>query len=142
MSEDDEKSILDLLLEELNSLYPLNLCTDVFCDRFMEEEVFSENTMDLVLIGASHLPHIKKHISQDKWNILDLTRPGWRINMDSVERMATTVTTMATGVDWDTTTVIIKVFDNSVYMVGSPGAETGSLIETLLVPTMWTGTLS
>ncbi len=110
MSEDDEKSLLVLLLEELNSLYPLNLCTDVFCDRFMEEEVFSENTMDgpdLVLIGASHLPHIKKHISQDKWNVLDLTRPGWRINMDSVERMATTVTTMATAVDWDTATVII-----------------------------------
>ncbi len=29
MSEEDEKLLLVLLLEELNSLYPMNLCTDV-----------------------------------------------------------------------------------------------------------------
>ncbi len=80
MSEEDEKSILVLLLDELNSLYPLNLSTDMICDRFMEDDVFDEKTtdrMDLVLIGVSHLSNIKRHISQDYWKILDLTRPGW-----------------------------------------------------------------
>jgi hypothetical protein len=39
ISKEDEKTLLCLLLEELNNnLYPLNLCTDTVCDRFMEEE--------------------------------------------------------------------------------------------------------
>ncbi len=85
LSEEDEKALLVLLLEELNNLYPLNLCTDVICDRFMEDEVFTEGTTDrtdLVLIGASHLARLRNHFSAETWNIVDLTIPGWRINND------------------------------------------------------------
>ncbi len=113
MSEEGEKYFLVLLLEELNSLYPLNLCTNNVFDRFMEEDVFDEGTMDhtdLALISASHLANIMRHINQEAWKITDLTRPGWRINAESVEVM----TCMATAVDWDTTTVVLHLSDNSV----------------------------
>jgi hypothetical protein len=56
LSEEDAKSLLIVLLEELNNLYPLYLCTDITSDRFIEEEIFNESTMDcmdLLLIGAS-----------------------------------------------------------------------------------------
>jgi hypothetical protein len=78
MSEEDEKSLLILLLEKLNALYPVNLDTDVVCDRFMEDEVFDERSMDrtdLVLIGASHLANISKHFDLKKWKVTDLTKP-------------------------------------------------------------------
>jgi hypothetical protein len=55
--------------EELNTLYPVNLDTDIICDRFMEDDVFDEKTMDrtdLVLFGASHLPNIAKHLNNEK----------------------------------------------------------------------------
>jgi hypothetical protein len=35
ISEEEEKSLLALMLEELNNLYPVNLCTDVVCDRVL-----------------------------------------------------------------------------------------------------------
>jgi hypothetical protein len=80
MCEEDEKSLLVLLLEELNSLHPMNLDTDIICDRFMEDEVFDERAMDRmdqVLIGASHLSNIAKHIDLEKWKVTDLTEPSW-----------------------------------------------------------------
>ncbi len=63
IAEEDEKALLVLLLEELNTLYPVNLDTDIVCDRFMEDDVFDDKTTDrtdLVLIGASHLANICK----------------------------------------------------------------------------------
>ncbi len=69
ISEDEEKALLVLLLEELNNLYPLNLCTDVICDRFLEEDVFDDSAMDrtdLVLIDASHLGRVARNIHPDK----------------------------------------------------------------------------
>jgi hypothetical protein len=126
MSEEDEKALLVLLLEELNSLYPLNLCTDVICDRFMEDEVFTECAMDrtdLVLIGASHLSRLKNHFSPEKWNIVDLTVPGWRINAKSVEKLAESISGTTASMNWDAATVIVQAFENSIYMVGSPGGD-------------------
>ncbi len=79
LSEEDEKSLLILLLEELNNLYLVNLGMD------MENVVFDDDTTertDLKLIGAIHLSHIAKHVDHDTWNVTDLTRPGWRINQN------------------------------------------------------------
>jgi hypothetical protein len=126
LTEDDEKSILTLLLEELNSLYPVNLDTDVVCDRFIEEEVFDDRSMDrtdLVLIGASHLANISKHFDPEKWKITDLTKPGMRINKDAVDVLTAAVTDTAAAVNWNTATVVLQLFDNSVYMVSKPGGE-------------------
>jgi hypothetical protein len=131
MTEEDEKALLVLLLEELNSLYPLNLCTDVICDRFLEDEVFTECAMDrtdLVLIGASHLSRLKNHFSPEKWNIVDLTVPGWRIKAEWVERLAESISGTTANVNWDAATVIVQAFDNSVYMVGSPSGK-GQLLQ-------------
>ncbi len=48
ISEEDEKSLLVLLLEELNNLFPVNLCTDIVCDRYLDhkKDVFADETMD------------------------------------------------------------------------------------------------
>ncbi len=65
LSEENEKSLLVLLLKELNNLYPLNLGMDIVCDRFMEDNVFDDSTMDCMdpaLIGASHQSTIAKHV--------------------------------------------------------------------------------
>jgi hypothetical protein len=126
LTEEDEKSLLSHLWEELNSLYPVNLDTDVVCDRFMEDEVFDDSSMDrtaLVLIGASHLANISKHLDSEKWKVIDLTRPGLRINKDTVEAMVAAVTDTAAAVDWSTAVVVLQLFDNSVYLVSTPGGE-------------------
>ncbi len=104
----------------------MNLCTDVVCDRFMEEEVFDDSVMDrtdLVLIDASHLANIARNINPELWKILDLTHPGWRINGNFVSNMVEQVTDLAASVNMESATVVLQLFDYSVYMVGGPGGE-------------------
>jgi hypothetical protein len=125
--EEDEKSLLVLLIEELNDLYPLNLAVDIICDRFMDGDVFEENMTDrtaLILIGASHLGNIARHINQDRWNVIDLTRPGWRVTSENVNDLVAEVTATAANIDINSARVILQLLDNSVYMVRGPGGET------------------
>ncbi len=126
MSEEEEKALITLLIEELNSLYPVNLDMDIVWDRFTGDNVFEDKAMDctdLVLIGASHLSNIGKHLNLDLWKVTDLTIPGWRINDENVASMVTVLTRTANAVDWASATVILQLFDNSVYIVNGPGGE-------------------
>jgi hypothetical protein len=126
LSEEDEKVLISLLIEELNSLYPVNLDIDIICDRFTGDNVFDDKATDrkdLVLIGASHLANIGKHLNPELWKITDLTTPGWRINDNSVASLITALTETAGAVDWATATVILQLYDNSVYMVSGPRGE-------------------
>ncbi len=46
---------------------------DIICDRFIEEEVIDESTMDrkeMVLIGLSYLSKSARHIDQNVWKTL------------------------------------------------------------------------
>jgi hypothetical protein len=126
ISEDEEKNLLNLLIEELNNLYPVSLCMDVVCDRFMEKDVFEDSAMDrmdLVLIGGSHLGNVAKNINPEHWKITDLTRPGFRINSGTVPEIVERVSELSASVNLDSATVVLQLFDNSVYMAGSPGGE-------------------
>jgi hypothetical protein len=139
MSEEDEKSLLVLLIEELNNLFPVNLCTDIVCDRYLDSEndVFLDeptDRTDLVLIGASHLARIARHLDTEAWKITDLTKPGWRLSAESVAELITAL--KDTGVVWDSATVILQLYDNSVYMVGGPGREKNCPAKTAEVPTI------
>jgi hypothetical protein len=120
--EEDEKALISLMIDELNNLYPVNLCADIICDRFMEDEVFSSDTVDrtdLVLIGASHLSNVVKHVRQEAWRVVDLTTPGFRINSESVAALTERVS--GTEVNWEDAVVVLQLFDNSVYLVGGEG---------------------
>jgi lysophospholipase L1-like esterase len=126
ISAEEEKVLLVLLLEELNNLFPVNLCTDVICDRFMDEDVFNDSTKDrtdLVLIGVSHLAKTARCLNPEHWNIFDLTQPGLRINSASVSEMMNKVKDLSSQIDIDKATIILQLFDNSIYMVGGPGGE-------------------
>ncbi len=75
----------------------------------------------VVLIGASHLSKIVRHLDTETWKITNLTRPGWRISANSFAELVTTLE--SSTVVWNSATVILQLFDNSVYMVGRPGGE-------------------
>jgi hypothetical protein len=105
ISEDEEKALLVLMLEE-----------DVFDDSDMDRT-------DLVLIGASHLARVARNIHPDKWKLSDLTQPGWRINSSNVSELVDRLVELSTNIDLKNATVVLQVFDNSVYMVGGPDGE-------------------
>ncbi len=121
-----KKSLQVVLIEELNSLYPVNLSTDIVCDRIMESDVFDEGTMDhmdLVLFGASHLSKIWKHFNLELW------------------KLVAEVTETAASVNGETATVFLQLFDNSIYMVGGQGGEKKLLSKARVVPPISTVTL-
>ncbi len=118
--------LLNVLNEELNNLYPVSLCMDIVCDRFMEEDVFNDSAMDhtdLVLIGGSHLGNVAKNINPEHWKIGDLTRPGLRINGGTMPKMVERVSELSNSINMDNATVVLQLIDNSVYMAGGPGGE-------------------
>jgi hypothetical protein len=43
ISEEFEKYLLSSLIEELNHLFPVDLATDLICDRYIDSDVFDEN---------------------------------------------------------------------------------------------------
>jgi hypothetical protein len=63
------------------------------------------------------------HLDHDTWRITDLTRPGRRISADTIAELVGTISSSAPNVDWDSATVILQLFDNSVYMVGGMEGE-------------------
>jgi hypothetical protein len=64
-----------------------------------------------------------RHFDSDTWKITNLNRLGWQTTVDTVAEMVDTVSSTASEVEWNTATVILQLFDNSVYMVGSPGGK-------------------
>jgi hypothetical protein len=123
ISEDFERYMLSTLVDELNSLFPLSLATDFVCDRFLEEDVFDEtkNRTALVLVGASHLWNVASLIESQDWQVFDLTTPGWRISDNAVKKKMDEIIRLGEQIELDKATVILQLYDNSVFMVGGTG---------------------
>jgi lipoate synthase len=71
---------------------------------------------DLVLIGASHLSNVVKHVRHEAWRVTDLTVPGFRICDESVAALMDRLS--AADINLDNAAVVLQLYDNSVYLVG------------------------
>jgi hypothetical protein len=123
ISEDFERYLLSSLIEELNNLFPVGLAIDFVCDRFLEDEVFTEtmNRTALVLIGASHLRNMARYLDNGDWQVFDLTTPGWRINEQSVLEKVAELNRLGEQIELEKATILLQLYDNSVYLVGGAG---------------------
>jgi hypothetical protein len=118
-----ERYMLSTLVDELNSLFPLSLATDFVCDRFLDEDVFDEtkNHTALVVIGASHLRNVASLISTSDWQVFDLTTPGWRITDHAINKKTDEIIKLGEQIELEKATVILQLYDNSVFLVGGTG---------------------
>jgi hypothetical protein len=95
-------------------------------DRCLEAygEVFEEDLRPrVVLVGASHLRRLGKHLPDEKWNIVDLTVPGWRISATNVADMVRDLTDiMAEGTE-DNTILVFHLLNNNIFQVKNVGAR-------------------
>jgi hypothetical protein len=90
----------------------------------MEDDVFSSDTVTkqpLILIGASHLSRVAGLLDTEKWEIFDLTRPGFRITESSVSEITAEVVELGKAVQLDNSSAVLQLYDNTVYQVGGPG---------------------
>jgi hypothetical protein len=81
MNEETNRTLVLSLIHDLNELFSSGLCMGPVIDRFMEDDVFRSDTtvkQSLILIGTSHLNQIAGIMDSEKWEIYNLSRPGFR----------------------------------------------------------------
>jgi len=120
-TEQEESELLHKLVEELNAKCGLDLSSDINLDRLMGEQdeespVFSAPDM-IVMVGASHGVRIIDEMDSDRYQLLDLSSPGWKINEDEAERKAEELRDRLVDCDEQNTTVIFQLFDNNSFWV-------------------------
>ncbi len=124
LNEESECSLVLSLIHDLNEIYATGLCEQPVIDRFMEGDVFVTDDQPkhrLLLLGSSHLKHIGEQLDQDKFDIVNLCKPGFRISANSVAGLVKKLETELREPVQENCTVILQLFDNSVYQIGGPG---------------------
>jgi hypothetical protein len=126
ISSNMEQHIVLTMIQEINNMFLLELSSTVCFDRRFEaaDEVFEDDGRTrVILVGASHLQRLSEHLDCEKWRIVDLTRPGWRITDQSVRDLATDVEDAMMDAEMDNSIMVFHLLDNNVYMVDKPGGE-------------------
>jgi hypothetical protein len=91
MGEDTERSLILSLVHDLSELFASGLSESPVVDRYLDEDVFGEaagRKPTLILIGASHLLRVSAHLDFDRWEVINLCKPGFRITEESVSEIA------------------------------------------------------
>jgi hypothetical protein len=94
MDEETERTLMLSLVRDINDLFSSGLCTNPVVDRFLEDDVFgseASSRQPLILIGASHLNQIAEYIDGDKWDVYNLSKPGFRVTESSLAELTSLV---------------------------------------------------
>jgi hypothetical protein len=94
MDEETERTLVLSLVRDINDLFSSGLCANPVVDRFLQDNVFgseSSQRQPLILIGASHLNRIAEYIDSDKWEVHNLSKPGFRVSESSVTELTSMV---------------------------------------------------
>jgi hypothetical protein len=124
IEECDEREVIHCLIQELNELFALGLNEDPIVDRFLEDEVFYDASVEkklLILIGASHLSNVADKLNTDQWEIINLCQRGFRVSDATVGEQVRKLAADTTIQKYNDVTAIIQLLDNSVFLVGGPG---------------------
>jgi hypothetical protein len=85
-------------------------------DRFLKDDVFLADEQPkhrLILLGSSHLNRIAEYVDQDKYEVINLCKPGFRITDNSVKDLVRKLEAEMPGFVIDSCTVVMQLFDNS-----------------------------
>jgi hypothetical protein len=119
----------------------MGLCEYPVVDRHLDYEVFLPDIAGrrkLVLLRASHLGRIATHFDAVKWELFNLTTPGFRINEDSVAGLTSKIEAAKSDDLLFESVVIVQLYDNSVYQVRGPSRVCATCRQpTTLASSMW-----
>jgi hypothetical protein len=119
LDEETEKSLITSLTYDLNELYSSDLCMEPIVDRYLDSEVFDDcRKQTVILIGASHLNRIADRIETEKWEVVNLCSPGFRITEGTVASLTKRIEELGRSMQLENCTAILQLFDNTVYKVG------------------------
>ena len=126
-SKEEEKAFLSTLLQELNREYALQLDISPKVDRQLHTpEVSSSRT--IIVGGGSHASRLATSIGSIYPEVVDLTIGGWRLTEKSGKNLAYDIENVLDEADPANTTIILHMFDNSVFL-GESGGTTAAPVK-------------
>ena len=135
-SKEEEKAFLSTLLQELNSEFALQLDISPKVDRQLHTpEVSSSRT--IIVGGGSHASRLATSIGSIYPEVVDLTIGRWRLTEKSGENLAYDIENVLDEVDPANTTIILHLFDNSVFMGETSGTTAAAVKTTSWAVTWW-----
>ncbi len=125
LGEEDKRSFLQVMLEELNSKFALRLDTDPVTDRSSQLATDSpdEQCLTIVLAGGSHSVRLIDHLESANLRVVDSTVPGFRISESTVADMVADLAERVEGLDPEKTAVCIQLLDNVSFECKLPNRD-------------------
>jgi hypothetical protein len=117
LTEDEERSFLSVMLEELNVKFALQLDVYPSTKRFGldTDDSETESGCTIVLAGGSHASRMEGPLADTYLRVVDVSVPGFRISEESVASMAADLEEAVKGLDPKKSVVLLQPFDNSIY---------------------------
>ena len=126
MKDQEETDLLLSLIVELNEKAGLDLSQEFCVDRCLYEECEGEESLTLgthqeveklIILGSSHSSRASFEFDTNRFEVRDLSTPGWRISEESVEEKLAELKDEVLASDERKTTVFYQLFDNSSFWV-------------------------
>ncbi len=115
--EGDEQSFLEVMLEELNVKFALQLDSSPITDWSGQSatDPQTESGPCILLAGSSHSSRLIDPLESAHLTVVDSTVPGFRITESSVSAMASDIKEKLRELDPSNTVVLVQLLDNSIY---------------------------
>jgi lysophospholipase L1-like esterase len=115
--EGDEQSFLEVMLEELNVKFALqlDLCPITDWSGQYAADPHAESGTCILLAGSSHSSRLIDPLESTHLTVVDSTVSGFRITESSVSAMAADIEEKLRELDPANTVVLVQLLDNSIY---------------------------
>jgi hypothetical protein len=113
----DEQSFLEVILEELNVKFALQLDPSPITDWSGQSatDPQAESGPCILLAGSSHTSRLIDPLESAHLTVVDSTVPGFRITESSVSTMASDIEEKLRELDPANTVVLVQLLNNSIY---------------------------
>jgi hypothetical protein len=118
LGEEDEQSLLNIMLNELNDKFALQLDVNPNVDRSGQNatDQQGEENICILLAGASHSVRIIDHLESANLTVMDSTVPGgFCVSERSVSEMTANIIDKLAELDPAKAVVVIQLLDNISY---------------------------
>jgi hypothetical protein len=128
VSETDEKHIVEMLAQVLNSTFMTDLMLDISTvrDTVGFDGSNSDTTLSgkrFVLVGGSHTARLACALEDSGAMVIDLSVPGWKATSENVTLAISELSSVLEEEFSGETFVIHQLYDNSSYLACSPDGE-------------------
>jgi hypothetical protein len=128
ISEADEKNIIEMLAQELNSTFMTDLALEVSTvrdsgsgDAFGTEDALGGKRF--IIVGASHASRLACALEDMGATVIDLSVPGWRAENDTVSQMMAELGAVLDEEYSGETFIVYHLYDNSCYLACGADGE-------------------